>query len=172
MRIFVNSLDGGETSVILFGRPGDFFGELAVIDGLPRSATAVALDSTTLFILPRDQFREKMRLSPRLALNFMQLLSRRVRYSTRQMDSVVSLPVRQRLASKLMELAQDYGRPDPLGVCIPLSLTQSNLASLIGATRESTNKCLREFRQSDWLRFRAGQIIIIDPDALRACSSS
>ena len=168
VRIFINGLDGSETSVILFGKPGDIFGELAVIDGLTRSASAVALGETVLYTMSRDNFRQQMQQFPQLALNFMKVLSQRVRYNTKQMDSLATLDVPQRLARKLLELAQDYGRVAAHGVQIDMTLTQTNLASLIGATRESTNKCLREFRKQDWISLKNGQISILDPDALRA----
>ncbi len=168
VRIFINGLDGSETSVILFGKPGDIFGELAVIDGLTRSASAVALGETVLYTMSRDSFRQQMRHCPQLALNFMKVLSQRVRYNTKQMDSFATLDVPKRLARKLLELAQDYGRAANTGVQIDMTLTQTNLASLIGATRESTNKCLREFRKQGWISLENGQISILDPDALRA----
>lgn len=168
VRIYVNAVDGSETSVILFARPGEIFGELAVIDGLPRSATAVAMGKTVLYTMNREQFRQHMRRHPRLALNFMQELSMRVRYNTQQMDSLASLDVAQRLARKLMELAQNYGRADAQGVRINLTLTQSDLASLVGATRESINKSLRDFRENEWIIVDHGHITILDPEALRA----
>lgn len=168
VRIFINGFDGSETSVILFGRSGEIFGELAVIDGLPRSATAVAISPTTLYIIERQAFSRHMRQMPQLSFNFMHELTKKVRYNTRQMDSLTSLPVPQRLARKLMELAQNYGRVEEIGVYIDMALTQSQLASLIGATRESTNKGLREFRQRDWILVENGHITILDPEALRA----
>jgi CRP/FNR family cyclic AMP-dependent transcriptional regulator len=168
VRIFVNGLDGSETSVILVGRIGQMFGELAVIDGLPRSATAVSISPTTLCTLSRDAFRKHMRHYPQLSLNFMKELSMRMRYNTRQMDSFASLGVSQRLARKLMELGQSYGQAQPNGVVISMTLTQSDLASLIGATRESINKNLRDFRRQQWIHMEQGQITITDPDALRA----
>lgn len=167
VRIFVNGADGSETSVIVFGRPGEMFGELAVVDGLPRSATAVALYPTTLFLLSRENFRKHMQQCPQFALNFMQELTLRVRYNTRQMDSLASLTVSQRLARKLIELAHNYGRVQHNGVVINLALSQADLANLIGATRESTNKCLREFRQHGWVSIRQGHILIHDAEALR-----
>jgi CRP/FNR family transcriptional regulator, cyclic AMP receptor protein len=167
VRIFINGLDGSETSVILCGKPGDIFGELAVIDGLARSASAVALDETVLCTMSRDKFRQQMRQHPQLAHNFMKVLSQRVRYNTKQVDSFATLDVPQRLARKLLELAQDYGRAASSGVQIDMTLTQTNLASLIGATRESTNKSLREFRKQGWISLVNGQINILDPDALR-----
>lgn len=168
VRIFIHGLDGTETSVILLGRPGNIFGELAVIDGLPRSATAVAMEPTILYTINRESFRDHMRQNPLLAFNFMQELSSKVRHNTRQIDTLTSLPVPQRLARKLMELAQDYGHVESQGVYINSTLTQGQLASLIGATRESTNKALREFRLRDWILMDHGRITILDPDALRA----
>ena len=112
VRIFVNGQDGSETSVILFGKPGDIFGELAVIDGLTRSASAVALGATVLYTMSREDFREQMRRYPQLALNFMKVLSLRMRYNTRQMEGLVTLDVPKRLAHKLMELASKL-RPCP-----------------------------------------------------------
>jgi len=168
VRIYVNGLDGSETSVILFGRPGEIFGELAVVDGLPRSATAVALEETLLLTIERERFRRHLCQAPPLALNFMQELSLKLRYNTRQMDSLANLPVPQRLARKLMELAQSYGRAEAEGVRIDLTLTQTDLASLIGAARESINKSLRDFRRRRWIQIQDGYIVILDPEALRA----
>jgi CRP-like cAMP-binding protein len=119
-------------------------------------------------MLSREDFRYHMRELPQLAHNFMKELSLRVRYNTRQMDSLASLDIAQRLARKLMELAQNYGRVEKNGVRINMTLTQSNLASLIGATRESINKSLRDFRQRGWIHWEQGHITILDPDALRA----
>ncbi|MCP5096610.1 MAG: Crp/Fnr family transcriptional regulator [Chloroflexi bacterium] len=170
IRIFVNGLAGSQTNVILFGRPGDIFGELAVIDGLPRSATAAALHNTTLYTMQRDQFRYHMRQCPQLSLNFMKVLSSRVRYNTLQVDSLATLPVPQRLARKLLELAHEVGIVQQDGVRI--KMTQTNLASTIGATRESVNKSLKEFRESDWITTKPGYITIVDPEALRVLVST
>ena len=166
VRIYVQDEEGQETSVTLCG-PGDMFGELAVIDGLPRSASAVAMESTVVHILSRDRFREHMRRSPQLALNFMRTLSVRVRYSTRQVSSLTLLDTPGRLARKLLELAYDHGQVEPAGVRINLTLTQSDLASLIGATRESVNKALGAFRRQGLILTQPGHIVIVEPDALR-----
>jgi CRP/FNR family transcriptional regulator, cyclic AMP receptor protein len=168
VRIFVHGPDGSETSVILFGRPGEMFGELAVVDGLPRSATAVAMHHTTLYLLSRDNFRRHMQQCPQFALNFLQELTLRVRYNTRQMDSLASLTVPQRLARKLIDLAHSYGRAEADGVVIDMALSQTDLANLIGTTRESANKSLRDFHRQRWVSWREGRITLHDVDALRA----
>jgi CRP/FNR family transcriptional regulator/CRP/FNR family cyclic AMP-dependent transcriptional regulator len=172
VRIFVNGFDGHETSVVLYGRPGEIFGELAIIDGLPRSASAVAVMDTVVHTLSRERFQEYMRRSPQLALNFMKTLTKKVRYNTHQVDSFASMDISRRLARKLLELGQNYGTAEPQGVRLNTALTQSDLASLIGATRESTNKLLRQFRDNGLITLTNGQTIFIrDAEALRTLVS-
>lgn len=167
VRIYVQGEDGQEASVVVYG-PTDIFGELAVIDGLPRSASAVAMEDTIVYTLNRDLFREHMKRTPQLALNFMRALSVRVRYSTQQVGSLTLLEVPARLARKLVELAQQYGVVEESGVRINLSINQSDLASLTGTTRESINKALAVFKRQGLITMPLqGQITIVDPDALR-----
>jgi CRP/FNR family transcriptional regulator/CRP/FNR family cyclic AMP-dependent transcriptional regulator len=166
VRIFLQDEEGQETSVIVYG-PGEIFGELAVIDGLPRSASAVAMENTVVYTLTRDSFRESMRAMPQLALNFLNALSVRVRYNTQQVESLTLHDVSSRLARKLLELAQQYGTVEPAGVRINLALTQSDLAGLVGATRESINKTLGTFRRQGYIVTRQNRVTIVDPDALR-----
>ena len=170
VRIYVQNETGQETSINVCSA-GDIFGEMAVIDGLPRSASAVAMENTIVYFLSRDRFREHLRRSPQLALNFMRALSVRVRYSTQQLGSLAVQDVPQCLARKLLELAQQHGQVETAGVRISLSLNQSDLASLIGATRESINKALGTFRRNGYILVEQSRITIVDPDALREISS-
>lgn len=166
VRIYVQDDRGQETSVIFYSA-GDIFGELAVIDGLPRSASAIAADETIVHVLSRERLRAHLLVSPQLAYNFMQALAVRVRYSTLQVGNLTLHDVPVRLARKLLELAQGHGRVTADGVKIDMTLTQSDLASLIGATRESTNKALGHLKREGVIRMEQNQITIIDPDALR-----
>ncbi len=170
VRIYVQADSGQETSVIYYNT-GDIFGELSVIDGLPRSASAVALTDTVVLMLSRERLRAQLRTMPQLAYNFMQALSVRVRYSTLQVGNRTLLEVPARLARKLVELAQLHGEVATDGVRLNVTLTQSELASLIGATRESTNKALGHLKREGVIRLDQNQITILDPDALRELSS-
>jgi CRP/FNR family cyclic AMP-dependent transcriptional regulator len=170
VRIYVQEDSGHETSVIFYGT-GDIFGELSVIDGLPRSASAMAIDDTVVLMLSRDRLRAHLRAIPQLAHNFMQALSVRVRYSTLQVGSRTLLDVPARLARKLLELAQQHGEVATDGVRLKVTLTQSELASLIGATRESINKAVAHLKREGIIRQEQNQITILDPDALRELSS-
>jgi len=170
VRIYVQD-DGGQETSVIFYSAGDIFGELAAIDGLPRSASAIAADETIVQVLSRERLRVHLQSSPQLAYNFMQALAVRVRYSTLQVGNLTLHDVPSRLARKLLELAQGHGCVTAEGVKIDMTLTQSDLASLIGATRESTNKALGNFKRSGIIRMEQNQITIIDPDALREMGS-
>lgn len=170
VRIFIQNDNGQEISVNVCG-PGDLFGELAVIDQLPRSANAQAMDDTRVLSLTRERFRDHLRRSPQLALNFMQALSVRVRYNTRQMDNLNQRSVPARLARKLLELAQQHGVAEAHGVRLRLALTQSDLASMTNATRESVNKALGQFRRQELIKLHGGHITVLDPEGLRAHSA-
>jgi CRP/FNR family cyclic AMP-dependent transcriptional regulator len=170
VRIYVQEDGGQEMSVIFYGA-GEIFGELSVIDGLPRSASAAAVEDTVVLVLSRDRLRTHLRTIPQLAYNFMLALSVRVRYTTQQVGNRTLLDVPARLARKLLELAQQYGEVAANGVRLKVTPTQSELASLIGATRESINKAVAHFKRENIIRLDQNQITILDPEALRELSS-
>lgn len=167
VRIYVHSKQGSEVSIILYGHEGDLFGELAVIDGLPRSATAVALVPTQLYVLNHEDFYKHMHRCSEFAFNVMRDLSRRLRYNTEHVTNLTSLGIPQRLAGKLIELAYEYGRSGKDGIFITIPLTQDDLASFIGATRESINRNLRTFQKAAWIHIQHKHITVLDPDSLR-----
>lgn len=170
VRIYVQDDDGQETSVILYG-PGDIFGELALIDGMPRSASAVALEDTVVYLLSRERFREQIQRTPQLAWNLLRALSVRLRYSTEEVGSLAFQDVPARLARKLLELAERHSVATEDGVCIDALLTQSDLASFVGATRESINKTLSVFKRQGLIKISDGRLIICNREALRGLCS-
>jgi CRP/FNR family transcriptional regulator, cyclic AMP receptor protein len=165
VRLFALGEDGHERTVGLCG-PRELFGELALIDDRPRSASAVALEPTIVYVLSRERFHAWVERSPQLALSFMRLLSARVRATTEQVGSMAFHSVPSRLAQALLDLAHTYGEEDALGTRLVASLTQSELASLIGSTRESINKTLRTFQRQGLILVRQGQIVILDQGRL------
>ena len=161
VRIFILSESGQEISVNIYG-PGDVFGELALLDGLPRSAGAVVLEKTVTFTLHRDDFLRHLETYPRMAKSIMEVLSTRVRYDTAYAESLVFLDVCGRVAAKLLELADRYGVQKEGAEEIELRLTQAELASWVGATRESVNKVLGTFRDHGLIEVKGQRITILD----------
>ena len=167
VRIFVLSESGQEISVNVYG-PGDFFGELALLDGLPRCAGAVAMEKTVTLTLHRDDFLRQIEAHPRIAMKVLQVLSARVRYSTAFSESLAFLDVYCRVAVKLLELADRYGTEEEGGIVeIGLRLTQGELASWVAASRESVNKVLGTFRDQGLIKANGQRITILDRRALK-----
>jgi len=165
VRTFILSESGQEISVNIYG-PGDIFGEMALLDGLPRSAGAVTLEKTVTLTLQRDDFLPFLHVHPRLALNIIEVLCARLRYTTAYVESLAFLDVYGRVAAKLLELADRYG-VQKQGIEIELCLTQAELASWVGASRERVNKVLATFREQGLIEVRGQKIIILDRRGLR-----
>lgn len=165
VRIFILSESGHEISVNVYG-PGDVFGELAILDGLPRSAGAMALEKTVTLALHRDDFLRHLETHPQMAQSIIWMLSARLRYTTTYVESLAFLGVNDRVAAKLLELAERYGR-EKEGIEIGLQLTQAELAGLVGATRESVNKALGDLRDQGLIRLEGQTITILDHKGLK-----
>lgn len=167
IRILLGGADGKEVVLSLLGS-GEFFGELALLDGEPRSADAVATVATELLVLPRDDFLRLLREVPAVAVNMLAALSRRFRRTDRLVHDAAFSDVRTRVTRLLIELAETRGRLGPGGVTIGPRLTQGELASMVGATRESINKCLRSYAAQGLLRHERGRLILLNVERLRA----
>jgi CRP-like cAMP-binding protein len=141
---------------------GEFFGEMALLDGKPRSASAAALTKCELLVLERRDFLTFLEHSPTACLNLMRLLCERIRYSDERMSELAFFSLPARLARTLLRYpAQGHGPPK-------LSLSQQELAEMVGVTRENVNRCLREWQRRGVLQLKNRWIIILKPAALHA----
>jgi CRP/FNR family cyclic AMP-dependent transcriptional regulator len=165
VRIFVLSESGQEISVNVYG-PGDVFRELALLDGLPRSAGAVALERTMTLTLHRDDFLHHLEACPGMATSIIEVLCARLRYTTACTERLAFLDVYGRVAAKLLELADRYGVQRE-GIEIELRLTQAELASWVVASRESVNKALVAFRDQGLIEVEGQRITILDRRGLK-----
>ena len=163
--IRLSSEDGKEVTLQLLDR-GDFFGELALLDGEPRSTDAVAREESDLLILQREDFHRFLDSRPHVAKDLLPVLSRLVRRVTQLVHDSTFLDARTRLVRVLLELAEHQGKPTGEGVVITPKLTQSELANLCGLTRESANKWLRFYVREGLLSYEGGQITLVRPEQL------
>ncbi len=163
--IRLSSADGKEVILALLDR-GDFFGELALLDGEPRSTDAVAREEADLLALQREDFRHFLDARPQVALGLLATLSRLVRHVTQLVHDTTFLDARKRLVRVLLDLARNQGQPAAGGLVIPQRLTQSELANLCGLTRESTNKWLRFYVREGLLSYEGGRITLVKPGKL------
>jgi CRP/FNR family cyclic AMP-dependent transcriptional regulator len=147
----------GEEAIIATLRQGDFFGELALLDGAPRSATAVALEPTTTLALPRDAFLELLDQDRGLRDALLTGIAHELRRVTGHVEELHFLDLAGRLAMRLSRLARDAD-PDSDLVRLDWPYTQSDLASMIGGTRQSVNKLLSELVNQG--------LVVLEPDAV------
>jgi CRP-like cAMP-binding protein len=160
--------DSGDEAILATLRPGDFFGELALLDGAPRSATAIAIDATETYILPRDRFRELIASEPVMRDTVLATMAGEVRRLTHHVEELHFLDITGRLASRLARMTNETGasRLADGTVRLPGPLTQGDLAAMIGCTRQSVNKLLGMFTDDGLLRLERDRIVVLDLDGL------
>jgi CRP/FNR family transcriptional regulator, cyclic AMP receptor protein len=141
---------------------GELFGEIALLDGKPRSASATALTKCELLVLERRDVVPFLERSPTACLNLMQLLCCRIRRSDERMAEIAFFDLPARLARALMRSAPSGREP------LKLSLSQRELAEMSGATRENVNRCLREWQRHGILELKNRWTVILKPEALLA----
>lgn len=155
----------GEEAIIATLRPGDFFGELALLDGAPRSATAGALEPTETLVLPRAVFRDLLDRDPSLRDALLTGVAAELRRITRHVEELHFLDLAGRLAIRLVRLARDVAEgPGPIR--LPWPYTQTELAAMIGGTRQSVNRMLADLVGDGLVVIDRDALVITDVEAL------
>jgi CRP-like cAMP-binding protein len=169
VRISASGAQGREVFLSLM-EPGDTFGEIAVMDGLPRTATATVVEAATLVLIQKDDFLQLLAEQPQLSIHLLRLLCQRLRWTSELVEESAFLDATERLAKRLLILATLHGRTGPDGQ-IELRISQDELARFLGSSRQIVNQHLREWQRHEWVELRRGRITIIDPAQLRALAS-
>ncbi len=164
IRIFASTRQGNEITLALLG-PGEFFGEMALLDGEPRSANAEAAEETEVHFLDRDNFFSFLMHKESALRAILRALSQRLRRTDDLLAEAYFLQISHRLARKLVELQERTATGD--GASRPLRVTQRELAGMIGATRESVNKELNVLRKKGLVQTSRNRITILDLDRLK-----
>jgi CRP/FNR family cyclic AMP-dependent transcriptional regulator len=163
VKISISSADGRSAIFNLIG-PGEIFGEIALLDGLARTADASANTNCELFVIDRREFLPFVRSQPALAMRFIELLCTRLRWTSDQVEQVILQNLPGRLASALIRLTEKH-KPAPAGRTI--AITQQEISEMVGMTRESINKQLRVWAGRNWVRLEHGAIVVLDAGALQ-----
>lgn len=141
----------GKGFVLAVLAAGELFGEMSILDGAGRSANVTTLEPTEVLVLTRDDLMACIQQSPQIAINLLATLAGRLRLANENNQALATLDASGRAAKHLLDLGHKYGVRTATGVQIGIRLSQSDLAGLIGTTRETTNKILNEFRSLGWL---------------------
>jgi CRP-like cAMP-binding protein len=167
VKVCTHSEDGKELVLNLFS-PGEVFGEIALLDGADRTADAVTLDACDLLVLERRDFLPFLRGHPDACMRLMAVLCQKLRQTSVLLEEALFLEGPSRLAKRLVHLAEAFGKPVADGVRIDLQLSQQQLGNMVGMSRESMNKHLRQWREEDLIRVQEGYYVITDLEALQA----
>ena len=155
--------DQGKDAIFNLIVPGEIFGEVAFLDGGPRTADAVMIEPGELMVVERRDFLPLLKDYPELALRLLEVLCGRLRRTSQQVEDIVFLGLEPRLAKALLYLYEhSSSRPSQ-----KLKVTQRDLGQLIGVSREGVNKQLRSWQRRKWLKLERGGLVILAPDALR-----
>lgn len=167
VKVSLSSAEGQEAILVML-EAGESFGEFALLDEQPRSATIEATRPTEVLALRKDDFHRLIRQSPEIALELLRVMTRRLRDTDQLVEDTAFLDVAERLAKKLLQLMEQHGRKAAAGIELDIQLTQQDLAAMIGATRESVNKQLGAFRDRGIVTVDRQRITVRDEAALRA----
>jgi CRP-like cAMP-binding protein len=161
------SASGGREVFLNIMEPGDTFGEIAVMDGLPRTANAVAIDTASLIAIQRADFLPFLEREPLLAIHLLKLMCERLRWTSELVEESAFMPGPARLAKRLLILASLHGRAVRVGH-LELRISQAELARFLGISRQIVNQHLSEWRRLGWIELGRTQIVIRNADAMRA----
>ncbi|MEQ8701005.1 Crp/Fnr family transcriptional regulator [Bauldia litoralis] len=159
IRIYLTADDTREATINLL-EEGEVIGEMALLDGLPRSAGAAALTDAKLIFIPREPFMSLLDTTPRLARQIILMLCERLRAANSQVDQAIFHDLRHRLLVLLRQLAMIHGRIEAEVAIVDLELTQGTLAQMLGSSREAVNKQLRALAKEDKIRMNGPHIEI------------
>lgn len=146
---------------------GDFFGETALLDGKPRSASCTAIEDCLLIVIKRECFISLLTENPSLAIHLLALVCERLRLADRHLEEISFFPLEVRLARKLLALADEHGNREEDRLEIAMNISQHELGSMVAASRESVNVALNQWVKDGLLTLGRGIIAIRSQDRLR-----
>jgi CRP-like cAMP-binding protein len=152
--------ESGREVILTIFRAGDFFGEMSLLDGEPRSANVIALEPTRALVLSREDFARHLAEAPGTALKVLEEMCKRLRHADDVIGNLALLDVYGRVARILIDLARKEGETQDEGIFIRERPTQQDLASMIGTSRETVSRVLSEFQRRGFLSMQGKSILL------------
>ena len=146
---------------------GDFFGDMSLLDGKPRSASVISLEESSVYILRRADFHRIIEKHPNIALKLLKELTSRLRKADERIESLALLDVRGRVAGILLQLAEESGKKTPEGIVIRSRPTHQDLANMVGTTRETVTRILKQMENGNYIILSGKDVTILDPERLK-----
>ncbi|WP_162932210.1 Crp/Fnr family transcriptional regulator [Solimonas sp. K1W22B-7] len=166
-RLRLGATHGLREFTIAYVDPGDWVGEVPLLDGLPHASDAQATDDSELLMVPKRRFEDLLEREPGLHRHFSRRLAFAMRLSVSYYGDLAALPLPARLAKRLLELAAQYGERGDGGLRIGLRLPQQLLADMMATSRQSISKELKAWEARGWIAMKYNTLILQQPEALR-----
>ena len=171
VQVYMTGIDGRET-ILSFLERGDFFGEMSLIDGEPRSASVRTVTDATLLVIHRESFLSLIRRTPEIAMALMSELCKRLRKANKQIGSLSTMSVSGRVAGTLLNLMQERGvrihtDNGSMVTVIHNRPTQQQLADMSGTTRETVSRICSLLVRANAIAMTGKDIVIFDEDVLQ-----
>jgi CRP/FNR family transcriptional regulator, cyclic AMP receptor protein len=163
VKVSVASAEGKDIVLNVF-REGEVFGEIALLDGRPRTADAIAMSDCELIVIERRDFVPFLTGQPEVMLKFIEILCSRLRHTSEQVQDITFLNLPTRLAKTLLQLTG--GEEAGSAPRRKAAITQREISQMIGMSRESTNKQLRTWEKRGWIKLERGGLAVLAPDKL------
>lgn len=161
VRLYSMGQTGQEFTYYIYG-PMEIFGELSLMDNGYHAASCITLTPIKIWLLSKDQLFDVLKKYPAITIRLLRIIASRVRSTTRKAEAMAFQDVQGRLAYEILDLEKMCGIWTADGISIDIPLNQNDLASMVGATRESVNKALSTFRSKNLIKMSASNIIITD----------
>ena len=156
----------GKTTVLATLKRGDFFGEMAMLDGEPRSASVIAAEECTLLILYRKMFLDILQRYPKITIQMLVQMSKRIRHANRQINTLSLMSVYGRVADVLMQLAKEQGTRVKGMIVVPRRPTHQMIADMVGASRETVSRIMSQLQKKHYIHTDGKKLVILNEEKL------
>ncbi|MDI6751460.1 MAG: Crp/Fnr family transcriptional regulator [bacterium] len=164
-RVVVEGEDVREVTLSIL-QESSFFGEMSILDGKPRSATVIAQEDCSVLVITRNSFLKFIKQYPSVGIKILTVLCQRLRKTDQQVETLAFLKAEQKVADVLLKLKEEYGKKTEEGLLLDIKLTHSEIGSLAGMTRETSNRVLSRFIKRGWIKRIGKKIMLLDQMAL------
>ncbi|MBI2891244.1 MAG: Crp/Fnr family transcriptional regulator [Nitrospirae bacterium] len=151
--------DGREIT-LSYVKPGEFFGEMSLLDGKPRSATVVAVEDSIVLVLTREDFLNQIRLNPEIGIRMLEVFSERIRYADEKIGLLTLTDVQSKLVHYFIHLAGRMGVPTVNGTLIENRPTHDVMAAELGTTRETITRIIGDLRRNGYIKITRKTLLV------------
>lgn len=163
VKVSIVSEDGREVILTILGE-GNFFGEMSILDGNPRSANVTTLEKTELLMVRHADFLRFIQQTPQVAIKLLAVLAQRLRKTDRKIEGLALSDVTGRLSQTLLQLGEEQGSPTPAGILIKDRPTHQDLANMSGTTRETVSRVLKRLEIQGYIVHNGKDLLITGSD--------